>query len=185
MKRIPEVIILAILLFPCGVFSQSLKKPGDKIQGLASYYGQKFNGRRTASGEKFSVDSLTAAHPNLPFGSLLKVTHLKTGDTVLVKVNDRGPFVHSRILDLSDRAAKIIGLYPYGVSKIEIELIHFGPAKADTVPVTAPFSPKIEIIHIESQIPYLVRPIPEAIQLMDTRMKPDSSPEDGMWWQKK
>ena len=132
MARTKSLYLFALLIFPFGIFAQSLTHAGDKTQGLASYYGQKFNGRKTASGERFSVDSLTAAHPRLPFGSLLKVTHLKTGDTVVVRVNDRGPFVKSRILDLSDSAAKKIGLYRFGVSKIEIELLHFGPVPEAT-----------------------------------------------------
>lgn len=121
-------IFLCISLLPFLADAQRLTTPGDKIKGAASYYGPKFNGRKTASGEKFSTDSLTAAHPSLPFGSILKVTHLKTGICVCVRVNDRGPFVKSRIIDLSDKAAEKIGLIPYGVSKVEVELLCYGPA---------------------------------------------------------
>ena len=167
------ILFFLFLLLPFGVYSQTLKKQGDKTQGMASYYGNKFNGRKTASGELFSVDSLTAAHPHLPFGSVLKVTHLKTGDTVWVRVNDRGPFVKSRILDLSDSAARIIGLYPYGVSKIEIELLHFGPPPVSESEIMIAQN-KTKLTRIVSKVPNLIRTNAKKRQRADY-LKEDSS----------
>ena len=80
------------------------------MTGIASYYGGKFHGRRTASGEIFNKNALTAAHRSLPFGTKLKVTNLRNGRTVIVRINDRGPHVRGRIIDLSHAAAKKIGL---------------------------------------------------------------------------
>lgn len=89
--------------------------------GLASYYADKFEGRQTASGEIYSHSKLTAAHPSLPFGTMLKVTNLKNSKTVFVRVNDRGPFVKGRIIDLSKSAAIQLNAVKDGLIKVKIE----------------------------------------------------------------
>lgn len=89
--------------------------------GKASYYADQFNGRKTASGEKFHNSKMTAAHKTLPFGTKVKVTNLKNGKSVKVKVNDRGPFVAGRIIDLSKKAAKRIDIYKEGVGNVSIK----------------------------------------------------------------
>jgi rare lipoprotein A len=91
--------------------------------GLASYYAAKFNGRRTANGEKFSSKLLTAAHLSLPFGTLLKVTNPANSKSVIVRVNDRGPYVQGRLLDLSRAAADFIGITRLGVARVELEIL--------------------------------------------------------------
>lgn len=96
------------------------------IVGYASYYGKKFHGRKTANGEIFDMFGKTAAHKTLPFGTVLKVTNLENGKSVIVKVNDRGPFVAGRILDLSLGAAKEIGLLKSGVAKVNIKILKSG-----------------------------------------------------------
>lgn len=88
--------------------------------GKASYYADKFNGRKTANGEVFRQSKLTAAHKTLPFGTKVKVVNLTNGRTVKVRINDRGPFVAGRIIDLSKKAAKKIGLTQSGVANVEI-----------------------------------------------------------------
>ena len=90
-------------------------------EGHASWYGGSFEGRPTATGIKFDKSLYTAAHRTLPLNSIIKVTLLKTGAAVFVKVDDRGPYVGHRILDLSEGAASAVGLLPFGVSKIRIE----------------------------------------------------------------
>ncbi|MBC7755900.1 MAG: septal ring lytic transglycosylase RlpA family protein [Bdellovibrio sp.] len=95
----------------------------DKMIGLASFYGGKFNGRRTASGEKFNHHALTAAHKTLPFGSKVQVTNLRNGKSVVVRINDRGPFVKGRIIDLSKAAAKQIGLSSSGTARVKLEVL--------------------------------------------------------------
>ena len=92
-------------------------------QGVASYYGPGFHGRRTANGEKFDMNALTAAHRTLPFGTKLKVTNLRNGQSTIVRVNDRGPYAKGRILDLSGAAAKQIGSIHSGTATIKIEVV--------------------------------------------------------------
>ncbi|PAP79490.1 hypothetical protein B1759_14295 [Rubrivirga sp. SAORIC476] len=89
--------------------------------GRASYYGERFRGRRTASGERFDPDALTAAHRTLPFGTRLRVTNERNGRSVVVRVTDRGPFHGSRILDLSKGAARRIGMVQSGTARVRIE----------------------------------------------------------------
>jgi rare lipoprotein A len=88
--------------------------------GLASYYK---TGQHTASGERYNPNGLTAAHRNLAFGTRLKVTNLRNGKSVIVRVNDRGPFIKRRVLDLSFGAAKVIGLHHMGVAKISFVVL--------------------------------------------------------------
>ena len=88
--------------------------------GMASWYGPGFHGRRTASGEKYNMHDMTAAHPTLPFGTRLTVRNARTGQTVVVRVNDRGPFKKQRILDLSFAAAKEVGVFAPGVAYVEL-----------------------------------------------------------------
>jgi rare lipoprotein A len=103
--------------------------PADAMDGIASVYGFKGDrhaGARTASGERVNPRSLTAAHRTLPFGSMVRVTHRKTGRSVVVRINDRGPFVRGRVIDLSPAAASAIGysgLAPVTLSRIGSERV--------------------------------------------------------------
>ncbi len=90
-------------------------------QGTASYYGPGFHGRRTANGERFNMHGLTAAHRSLPFGTRLRVTNEKNGRSVVVRVNDRGPFHGRRIIDLSRGAASAIDMVDDGLARVRIE----------------------------------------------------------------
>ncbi len=91
--------------------------------GVASYYGKRFHGRRTANGERFNMNALTAAHRTLPFGTRVKVTNPSTGRSVTVRINDRGPFHGNRSIDLSRAAAAEIGMVNAGVAKVKIEIL--------------------------------------------------------------
>jgi len=91
--------------------------------GLASWYGGQFHGRRTSSGEVFNQHELTAAHRTLPFGTLVNVTSIDTGKTVQVRINDRGPHIQGRIIDLSMAAAEAIGLRSRGIGQVKIEVL--------------------------------------------------------------
>lgn len=91
--------------------------------GVASYYGRRFHGRQTASGERFDMHGLTAAHRTLPFGSKVRVTNPRTGKSVVVRINDRGPFSGKRAIDLSRAAAEEIGLIRAGHGSVELELL--------------------------------------------------------------
>ena len=95
---------------------QALQREIDR--GKASWYGMRFHGRRTASGERFNMYALTAAHPSLPFGTRLRVRHVESGREVEVRVNDRGPHVGGRILDLSQAAARALGMLSSGASEV-------------------------------------------------------------------
>jgi len=92
-------------------------------KGIASWYGGKFHGRTTASGERYDMNKLTAAHRKLPFGSRVRVTNLDNGRQVVVRITDRGPFVHGRIIDLSREAARRIDMIQAGTARVRIEVI--------------------------------------------------------------
>jgi rare lipoprotein A (peptidoglycan hydrolase) len=94
--------------------------------GMASYYGSEFHGRSTSSGETFDMHALTAAHQTLPLGTIIRVTHLGNHKSVVVKVNDRGPFVGDRILDLSYGAARQLGMIQEGVARVRIDILQLG-----------------------------------------------------------
>jgi len=91
--------------------------------GIASWYGLEHNGRTTANGEIHDSRLATAAHMRLPFGSLVKVTNRKTGASVVVRINDRGPYIKGRIIDLSESAARDLGLLVAGLAPVSLELI--------------------------------------------------------------
>jgi rare lipoprotein A len=90
--------------------------------GTASWYGEDFQGKQTASGEPFDMRDLTAAHPSLPLGTFVKVTNLKNGKAVVVRINDRGPVVEGRIIDVSYNAARALGFEERGVQKVRLDL---------------------------------------------------------------
>jgi len=98
-------------------------KVGYREEGIASWYGEEFHGRRTANGEVFDMNGLTAAHRTLPLGTVVKVTNPQNGRSVQVKVNDRGPFVSGRLLDLSYGAANQLGMVGAGTARVTIEVV--------------------------------------------------------------
>jgi len=93
------------------------------FQGRVSYYGREFAGRRTASGERFDPATLTMAHKTLAFGTLVRVTNLRNNRSVVVRVNDRGPFVASRVADLSASAARLLGMLSAGLAQARFEVL--------------------------------------------------------------
>lgn len=114
-KHILRISIFTIgILFPLFFFSQVQS-------GKASFYAKKLTGRKTASGERLHHDSLTCAHRTYPFGTLLRVTNPANGKNVIVRVTDRGPYVRGRIIDLSIRAAREIGIIAQGIAPVIVE----------------------------------------------------------------
>lgn len=107
-----------VFLVTSTIFSCS---PKIRQSGKASYYADFFQGKKTANGEKFKQGKLTAAHQTLPFGTKVKVKNLKNGKTVKVRINDRGPFVKGRIIDLSKKAAKKLDMVNDGVVEVELK----------------------------------------------------------------
>lgn len=111
--------------------------------GKASFYAKKFNGRKTASGERLHPDSLTCAHRTYPFGTRLKVTNPANGRSVVVRVTDRGPYVKGRIIDLSIRAAREIGIIAQGIAPVVVE--RYNPANIPFMPNDTIDLPDFEI----------------------------------------
>lgn len=126
------VAVLAVLLL-LGIASPDALAPASTDpdpdtthigDGVASYYGDELAGHPTASGERFDPTELTAAHRSLPFGTKLRVTNLRNGRTVVVRVNDRGPFARRRIIDLSYAAARRLGMIETGIARVRLDLLH-------------------------------------------------------------
>jgi rare lipoprotein A len=98
----------------------------ETTSGIASYYGEKFNGRQTASGEIYNINELTAAHLNYPFGTIVRVTNTKNKQSVILKINDRMPDYNGRVIDVSYQAAKELGMLIDGLAKVSIEVLSWG-----------------------------------------------------------
>lgn len=121
MTAVAILLLLSLFMFGCCTSSPRPHRGGALI-GIASYYGKKFHGRKTANGEIFDMYKLTAAHKTLPFGTRVLVTNIKNGRSVTVRINDRGPFVKGRIIDLSYEAARRIGIT--GIAKVKLVIIN-------------------------------------------------------------
>ncbi len=123
--KIITISTLLLILFSCSVKkkSETSKKEVVYQKGEASWYGPGFNGKKTANGETFNMNKLTAAHKKLPFGTKVKVTNLQNGKSVIVRINDRGPFVKGRIIDLSKKAAQQIDLIKAGHTPVKIIIL--------------------------------------------------------------
>jgi rare lipoprotein A len=113
-------------MYGCATSKPVPAKQPDSLRGMASWYGEEFAGRTTANGEIFDPMQLTAAHRSLPFGTVLDVINPKTSQTVRVRVNDRGPYVGNRVLDLSYAAAQQIGLIEPGTGEVEMKVVTVG-----------------------------------------------------------
>lgn len=100
--------------------------PSHPLAGVASYYADEFHGRKTANGEVYDMHTMTAAHRTLPFGTKIKVKNTTNGKTVIVRVNDRGPFKDDRIIDVSFEAAKQLGMIGPGTAWVELEILETG-----------------------------------------------------------
>lgn len=138
------IAILAVVLAGCVAaprFTSSKPAPPPSYgtvemsqEGVASYYAEEFNGRMTSSGEKYDMNQLTAAHRTLPFNTRVRVTNESSGQSVVVRINDRGPFKNDRIIDLSLAAAKAISLITTGTAMVRLEVLSLGDTTARTSP---------------------------------------------------
>ena len=113
----------------CFILGNSIAETPDAERGLASFYAGKFQGRTTANGEKFDTKKYTAAHKTLPFNTIVKVTNIENEKWVLVRINDRGPFVEERVIDLSRYAAARIDMVSRGIVAVTVEVISLGDGK--------------------------------------------------------
>lgn len=164
------LILLTLLVNGCVSTRPNVPAPTPQTpgRGVASWYGEEFAGRTTANGEIFDPNLLTAAHRTLPFGTVLDVKNLKTGKVVRVRVNDRGPFVGNRVLDLSYAAAKQIDLVEPGIGEIEMSVVRLGrgerePPQPYVVAVNEPpggTKPPRVLKENESGPPEIAFPIP-------------------------
>lgn len=123
--------ILTLLAIFIAAFLATMDVKAKPITGITSYYHPSLNGNLTANGERYNHRNLTAAHRSLPFGTKVRVTDLTTNKSVIVKINDRGPFVKGRVLDLSGAAASSLGIKKRGVAKVQITVLN-KPRKPET-----------------------------------------------------
>jgi rare lipoprotein A len=120
LKSAALLTCLTLLLSGCASQGQ-IDPDGYRAEGQASYYGARHHGNKTASGERFDQNALTAAHRSLPFGSWVQVTNLRNNKTVVVRINDRGPYAKKRIIDLSQKAAEQLDMLRDGVVPVRVE----------------------------------------------------------------
>jgi rare lipoprotein A len=125
MKRLAAAIAV-LAAVACRTAPAPQPKVDDQLHGLASLYGQEYAGRATANGEIFDPWQLTAAHRTLPFGTVVDVRTVKSGDMVRVRINDRGPYIHDRMIDLSYAAAAKIGLVEPGTGEVDLTIVRVG-----------------------------------------------------------
>jgi rare lipoprotein A len=125
MKNDRKSFILTVITFLFIGISQPLfAQDNDQIQeGPASWYGSKYHGRKTSSGERYNKEAMTAAHKTLPFGTKVKVTNLANNESVILRINDRGPFVGNRIIDVSEAAARKLEMRGAGIARVEVEVL--------------------------------------------------------------
>ncbi len=131
--RLDKILAVMVIVFlsACAQTPQPPPAPDRAVftqTGVASWYGKSHHGRTTANGEKFDMEALTAAHRTLPFGTIVKVTNLSNNRSVTVRINDRGPYVAGRIIDLSARAARDLGIIENGVARVRLEQLPPAPS---------------------------------------------------------
>lgn len=145
---------------PYRVFGQQYLPRPDLVEhrerGFASWYGRKFHGRPTSSGERYDMYSMTAAHPTLPIPSYARVTNLRNGRSVVVRVNDRGPFLNRRVIDLSYTAATRLGFVETGSAEVEVELIQ---------PPLQPQRPVLTAVRADAALDTEPAPVPEVMPM--------------------
>lgn len=124
LRWVPLMFLIApVMEAPLVAHLSQPSRPIKAWMGNASWYGPEFNGRKTANGEHFDCEALTAAHPNLPFGSIIRIVNPRNGKFEMVRINDRGPYQEGREIDVSYRVARKIGLINSGVSQVRLELL--------------------------------------------------------------
>lgn len=118
---VPAAVLVFGLLSAASAQNKLVRRPSEK--GLASWYGAPYDGRASASGEIYHQEELTAAHRTLPFGTLVRVRRLDNHKSVVIRINDRGPFIQSRVIDLSRAAARRLGMKSAGLAPVRLEVV--------------------------------------------------------------
>lgn len=145
-RSVAGLILIALILQACGISragSERMSSPGESAasgrilqSGMASWYGPNFHGKATANGETFNMNDLTAAHRTLPFNTVVQVQNIDNGRSVTVRVNDRGPYIDDRVIDLSRRAAREIDMEDAGTANVQIILLEEGDRPISSGQVT-------------------------------------------------
>lgn len=162
-SRVVIVAALVIVAYGCATTQPPEPRPSETLQGIASWYGEEFAGRTTANGEIFDPSLLTAAHRTFPFGTILDITNAKTTQTVRVRVNDRGPYIGNRVIDLSYAAAQQIGLIEPGIGTVDITIVKVGSGEREApapFDVTIAEAPKTAPIPSAGDPPKVEFPLP-------------------------
>jgi rare lipoprotein A len=165
MKRLVVGALLALVATGCATNTTTRADAGsaDALHGVASWYGQEFAGRTTANGEIFDPMLLTAAHRTLPFNTVLDVRNPKTGQVVRVRINDRGPFVGNRLIDLSYAAAQQIGLIEPGSGDVDLAVVRIGNDREPPAPYVVEIrQPREKIALPAAEAPAIDFPLPSA-----------------------
>ncbi|MDP9190713.1 MAG: septal ring lytic transglycosylase RlpA family protein [Acidobacteriota bacterium] len=163
-SRVFIVAALVVLAYGCATTQPPEPRPSETLQGIASWYGEEFAGRTTANGEIFDPALLTAAHRTFPFGTILDVTNAKTAQIVRVRVNDRGPYIGNRVIDLSYAAAQQIGLIEPGIGTVDITVVKVGSGEREApapFDVTIAESPKTAPVVSAGDPPRIEFPLPQ------------------------
>jgi rare lipoprotein A len=173
MRRVTFVLVAVVLLTACGHPKVRASIPSTKesdLEGIASYYAEPYNGRKTASGEIFDTyNAMTAAHKTLPFNTVVRVKNLNNGEEVDVRINDRGPFVKGRVIDLSLLAAKEIGLDRAGVAPVKLKVLKDGS------PTTKPAGPAAPVIAAAPPPAPTLPPVTAPLAPIPVPVEPDAS----------
>lgn len=164
------------------------ENPDYKAIGIASWYGDAFHGRRTANGEVFDRTAVSAAHPTLPMPSYVRVTNLRNNKSIIVRVNDRGPYHQDRIIDVSHRTADLLGFQANGIARVKVEYVGQAPIEGsddrvltaslrDDAPAELPSNSAIMVASAKPFVPSLARPVPATASGDDVPM-PSQRPYD-------
>ena len=175
----PRVAGLALIVFiaACVTTAPPQPKAADVLTGVASWYGEEFAGRTTANGEIFDPLQLTAAHRTLPFGTVVDVTNPKTSQTVRVRVNDRGPYIGGRVIDLSYAAAQQIGLIEPGIGEVKIAVVKVGSGEREPPqPLEVTIAEAPNTAPRAGDPPAVAFPVPAATEPAKTTVR-DEAPE--------
>ena len=180
--RVAAVAVIVVLAYGCrSTTPPPVTAPSQPLGGVASWYGEEFAGRTTANGEIFDPSQLTAAHRTLPFGTILDVTNAKTSQTVRVRVNDRGPFIGGRVIDLSYAAAQKIGLIEPGIGDVQIAVVRMGSGEREPpVPFEATIAEAPSVVPVvppPSDAPKVDIPVPAPAASSSSVTAPAATPE--------
>ena len=178
-KWLAAACVVALLCSAAGFAEGQLYKEN----ALASYYGEAFQGRPTSSGEIFDMYAMTAAHKTLPFGTMLEVTNLENGNSVVVRVNDRGPFVADREIDLSQGAAEKLGMITAGVARVSISILSEPGKETEAAPAGLPENEEVPAVAAaprpEPVLRDAPRPEPRPEPALRDGPRPEPRPEPG------